>query len=48
MSLTHNTRHFPNIVEQDEAGIFVTTNPALPGCTIYCAKVRWHLIPEIF
>jgi predicted RNase H-like HicB family nuclease len=27
-----NTRHFPVIVEQDEAGFFVATNPALPGC----------------
>ena len=32
MTRTHNTRHFPVIVEQDEAGLFVATNPALPGC----------------
>jgi predicted RNase H-like HicB family nuclease len=32
MTHTHNTRHFPIIVEQDEAGLFVATNPALPGC----------------
>jgi predicted RNase H-like HicB family nuclease len=25
-------RVFPVIVEEDEAGFFVATNPALPGC----------------
>jgi predicted RNase H-like HicB family nuclease len=32
MTRSHNTRQFPVIVEQDEAGLFVATNPALPGC----------------
>jgi predicted RNase H-like HicB family nuclease len=32
MTRTHNARHFPVIVEQGEAGLFVATNPALPGC----------------
>jgi predicted RNase H-like HicB family nuclease len=32
MTRSHNTRHFPVIVEEDEAGFFVATNPALPGC----------------
>ncbi|MBI4068026.1 type II toxin-antitoxin system HicB family antitoxin [Candidatus Kaiserbacteria bacterium] len=32
MTRTRDTRHFPIIVEQDEAGFFVATNPALPGC----------------
>ncbi len=32
MKRVRDTRHFPVIVEQDEDGFFVATNPALPGC----------------
>ena len=32
MKQTRDTRHFPVIVEEDEAGFFVATNPGLPGC----------------
>ena len=32
MTRTADKHLFPVIVERDEAGFFVATNPALPGC----------------
>lgn len=30
--MSQGSRQFPIIIEQDEEGFFVATNPALPGC----------------